>query len=187
MGVRYLVVAGQSAPGSGDRRPLPQGVERALAEQLDLQEVLGDPELHVYRNVSWAPVRAAVSGPALDAVQRSAAFFDSAATADLSSSPPALTDHSGHARAEGPVDKDSTVYLAAASSGNWSLHVAGADMPRTKAFGWANSWTVDRSGVATLSFKTPITRYGLLALQVILTVYALRRLWRWRAEERNAT
>jgi hypothetical protein len=183
MGVRYLVVAGESAPSSGDARPLPRDVERALGEQLDLQEVLADPHLHVYRNVSWAPIRTELKGPAVDAAS-SSPFFDAAATTDLTGLPPVLTDHSGYATAKGSVNPGSTIYLADASSPHWSLTVNGHDAPRAKAFGWANGFRVDQGGSATLHFNTPISRYALLAVQVGLWVMAVRRLRRWRALER---
>ncbi|MEY2458993.1 MAG: hypothetical protein QOG30_823 [Acidimicrobiaceae bacterium] len=185
MGVRYFVVQGESAPSSGDARLLPGDVERALGEQLDLQEVLADPHLHVYRNVSWAPIRTELQGPAVDAASTSP-FFDAAAATDLTGSPPVLTDHSSYATAKGSVNAGSTIYLADASSPNWTLTVDGHDASRTKAFGWANEFRVDQGGVATLHFKTPISRYVLLAIQVGLWVIAIRRLRVWRAQERTA-
>ncbi|MEY2403585.1 MAG: hypothetical protein QOD38_1136, partial [Acidimicrobiaceae bacterium] len=174
---------GESAPSSGDARLLPGDVERALGEQLDLQEVLADPHLHVYRNVSWAPIRTELKGAAIEASTRTP-FFDAAAATDLAGSPPLLTDHSGYATAKGLVNAGSVVYLGDASSPNWSLTVDGRDAARTKAFGWANEFRVDQAGSATLRFKTPISRYALLAVQVGLWAVAIRRLRRWRAEER---
>jgi GT2 family glycosyltransferase len=185
MGIRYFVVAGESAPSSGDARPLPRDVERALAEQLDLQEVLADPHLHVYRNVSWAPIRTELKGPAVEAASRSP-FFDAAAATDLTGLPAVLVDHSGYGTAKGAVNADSVIYLADASSPHWSLTVNGREVSRTKAFGWANEFRVDQAGSATLHFNTPISRYALLAVQVLLWVVAVRRLRRWRAHERAA-
>jgi hypothetical protein len=182
MGVRYFVVAGESAPGSGDVRPLPREVERALAEQLDLEAVLVDPNLHVYRNTSWAPIRTELRGAAVNAAT-SAPFFDAAAAVELSGSPPLLTDHSGYGTAKGAVNAGSVAYLADASSSHWSLTVNGHDAARAKAFGWANQFRIDESGSATLRFNTPITRYALLAIQVGLWTAAIRRLFRWRKEE----
>jgi hypothetical protein len=186
MGVRYFVVAGESAPSSGDVRELPAAVERALGEQLDLQEVLADPHLHVYRNASWAPIRTVLQGSAVDAASKSP-YFDSAAAADMSRLPPALTEHSGYATASGKVDGGSVLYLANASSARWSMAVNGRVVPRSKAFGWANQFQIDQGGSAKLHFNTPISRYGLLFIQVALWAFALRRLWRWRSQERAAT
>jgi hypothetical protein len=96
-----------------------------------------------------------------------------------------LTDHSGYATAKGAVNAGSVIYLADASSPRWSLTVNGRDAARTKAFGWANQFRVDQAGSATLRFSTPISRYALLAVQVLLWVIAIRRLRRWRTQERS--
>jgi hypothetical protein len=183
MSIRYVIVVGQLAPSSGDLRPLPAAVERALGEQLDLQSVLTDPGMHVYRNVSWAPLRTELQGAAVDASTRSA-FFDASSAVDLAGSPPLLTDRTGYATAKGHVNDGSTVYLATESSSRWSLSVDGHDATRAKAFGWANEFRVDRGGTATLRFHTPLSRYVLLAVQIGLWFVAIRRLWAWRAEER---
>jgi hypothetical protein len=184
MGVRYLVVQTASAPETGDVRPVPSAVERALAEQLDLQEVLVDPTLHVYRNVASAPIRTELRGTAVDASTQSP-FFDVAGDVDLTGSPPLLTDHTGYGYAKGAVNAGSTVYLAADASSHWSLSVDGHAAPRRSAFGWANAFRIDASGVATLRYKTPITRYALLLLQVAIWVFVLRLWWRWWRAERS--
>jgi len=185
MGIRYLIVQSESAPDSGDVRPLPADVERALAEQLDLQEVLTDPTLHVYRNVVSAPIRAELSGPAAEASAQPS-YFDAAGSVSLAGSPPLLTDHSGYTTAKGAVNADSTVYVANASSSRWSLSVGGHNVPRTTGFGWANAFHVGDAGTATLRFNTPITRYALLLVQLALWVLLIRTLWRGRRADRIA-
>jgi hypothetical protein len=172
MAVRYFVVLSQRAPGGSDLRPFPADVERALAEQLDLEEVLSDPGVHVYRNVSWAPMRTELSKEAAAASQQSP-FFDAAATVDLAGSPPLLIDSTGYAHAEGHVNGDTTMYLSAASSDRWSLTVDGHNAPRSKAFG---------NGM--LGFDTPLSRYGLLIIQAALWAAAIWALRVWRRQER---
>jgi hypothetical protein len=184
MGIRYLIVQAESAPGSDDVRPLPTEIERALAEQLDLQEVVTDPTLHVYRNVVSAPIRTELRGPAVDA-SAVPSYFDGAGSVSLAGSPPLLTDHSGYTTANGSVNADSTVYVANDSS-RWSLSVNGHDAPRTTGFGWANAFHVGETGNATLRFNTPITRYGLLLVQLALWVLLIRALWRGRGADRAA-
>jgi hypothetical protein len=183
MAVRYFVVLSQRAPGGSDLRPFPADVERALAEQLDLEEVLSDPGVHVYRNVSWAPMRTELSKEAAAASQQ-APFFDAAATVDLAGSPPLLIDSTGYAHAEGHVNGDTTMYLSAASSDRWSLTVDGHNAPRSKAFGWANSFAVPASGNGMLGFDTPLSRYGLLIIQAALWAAAIWALRVWRRQER---
>jgi len=182
MGIRYLVVQAESAPGSGDIRPLPTEIERALAEQLDLQEVLAYPTLHVYRNVVSAPLRAELHSPAIEASAQPS-YFDAAGSVSLAGSPPLLTDHSGYTTAKGAVNANSTVYVANDASSRWSLSVDGHNVPRTTGFGWANVFHVGDAGNATLRFNTPITRYGLLVVQLALWVLLIRALWRGRRDD----
>ena len=112
-------------------------------------------------------------------------FFDAAGGVSLAGSPPLLTDHTGYGYAKGAVNADSTMYLANEASSHWSLSVGGHDVPRSTAFGWANAFHVPESGIATLRFKTPITRYALLVLQMAFWGFVLRRLWAWRRQERT--
>jgi len=177
MGVRYIVVQTAAAPEREPSRPVPAELERELGQQLDLQRVLADPHVQVFRNVAWAPVRTALSPKAAPAA-RGGPFFDVVAGTDLTGSPPVLAGDAGRTTARGPLADNTTVYVANASSPHWQLTVDGRAAPRTKAFGWANSFAVDRGGNATLRFDTPIQRYGLLAVQVLLWVAALVTWWR---------
>jgi GT2 family glycosyltransferase len=179
MGVRYIVVESAAAPEGQPTRPVPPAIDRSLGEQLDLQQVLADPHVQVYRNVAWAPTRTALS-PAAAVAAGQGPYFDVAAGVDLAGSPPLLTDHSGYTSASGKVNDGTDMYLADASSSRWSLKVDGRSAPRSKAFGWANAFTVDKGGTAKLSFTTPFQRYGILLVQVALWVGAIVLLVRWR-------
>jgi hypothetical protein len=185
MGVRYIVVETAAAPADEPARPLPPAIDRSLAEQLDLQQVLADPHVQVYRNVAWAPSRTTLSPAAAEAA-KSGPFFDVIAGVDLTGSPPLLTDHEGYTTASGNTGDATNVYLASASTSHWSLQVDGKSAPRSEAFGWANAFTVDRGGAAKLRFKTPIQRYALLLVQVLLWVGAIV-LWRRARRTSRAT
>jgi hypothetical protein len=179
MGVRYIVVQAAVAPADDSPRPVSPAIDRSLAEQLDLQQVLADPHVQVYRNVAWAPTRTTLSPSAAEAA-KSGPFFDVVAGVDLTGSPQMLTDHEGHATASGNTGTATNLYLANAANSHWSLEVDGHSAPRTEAFGWANAFAIDRGGSAKLSFKTPLQRYGLLVAQVVLWVAAVLLLWRSR-------
>jgi hypothetical protein len=176
MGVRYIVVETAAAPDGATTRPLPPAVDRSLAEQLDLQQVLADPQVQVYRNAAWAPSRTTLSPPAAEAA-KAGPYFDAVAGVDLTGSPPMLTDHEGHTTASGNTGAATNLYLADAANSHWSLDVDGRTAPRTDAFGWANTFAIERGGSAKLSFKTPVQRYALLVLQVVLWIGAIL-LWR---------
>jgi hypothetical protein len=172
MGVRYIVVQSAAAPAVQPARPVPPAVDRSLAEQLDLQQVLADPHIQVYRNVAWAPSRTTLSPAAAEAA-KTGQFFDVIAGVDLTGSPPMLTDHEGYTSASGDTGAATNLYLADAATSRWSLEVDGHSAPRAEAFGWANVFAIDQGGAAKLSFKTPLQRYGLLVLQVGLWVGAV--------------
>ena len=76
------------------------------------------------------------------------------------------------------------MYLATASSDRWSLSVDGQSAPRSKAFGWANSFEVPASGNGSLGFSTPVSRYGLLAIQIAMWAAAIWALRFWRRQDR---
>jgi hypothetical protein len=179
MGVRYIVVQTAAAPTDEPTRPLPPAIDRSLAEQLDLQQVLADPHVQVYRNVAWAPIRTTLTPPAAEAA-KGRPYFDAVANVDLTGSPAMLTDHEGFTSASGNTGNATNLYLANAATSRWSLKVNGHSVPRSEAFGWANLFAIDQAGTAKLSFKTPLQRYGLLLVQIALWVGAIVLWWRLR-------
>jgi len=76
-------------------------------------------------------------------------------------------------RSSGPVPAGEVV-LAEGSSPRWRLTVDGASAPRSKALGWANGFAVAADGDGELGFRTPLFRYGALALELALWVAAAR-------------
>ena len=66
MGVRYVVVPSTQGRDGGDARPTPPvALRRAMAQQLDLARLRSSRGLVLYENLAYAPIRAAVSPPAL--------------------------------------------------------------------------------------------------------------------------
>ena len=178
MGVQYIIVVQQLAPApfSDEKRPVPPSLTRTLDEQLDLEAIEVNPALDVYRNIAWAPSRAFLPGRDVGAGEGSA-LGQSVAT-DLSGLEVALPDEVRVNTFEGPVDAGDEVYLASASSPRWQLHAGGETAERREAFGWANAFTVGGSGEATLRYRTSVTRYALLAVQVALWLVVLFALFR---------
>jgi hypothetical protein len=109
---------------------------------------------------------------------------EAAALADpgaLSAAAPVL-DPSRFARFTGDVDDQSVLYLASDYSSRWTLTVDGDEQPHRRAFDWANGYGVERTGSAVLAYETPLTRYGLLALQILLWLVVVVLVIRARAE-----
>jgi GT2 family glycosyltransferase len=179
MGVRYVVVTERAAPApfATQELPRPAGLRATLDAQLDLEPLDVPAGLTVFRNQAFYPARAVVS--AVNTPPESGGI-SAALSIDLSRARLALPDHDGHLQWSGPAEADSTVLLSAAHSDRWQLVVDGKAVPHTKPFGWANGFTVSADGDATLRFRTPILRYGILLLEVLAWLWAARTLVRVR-------
>jgi hypothetical protein len=179
MGIRYVVVPERLAPApfSDDEVPAPESLTTTLSAQLDLVPLDVPAGLTVYRNEAFMPTRAVV--PADTPIPDEGGLSASLGL-DLSSAAPALPDEDGRLRWSGPLEPETTLLHSAAASERWDLEVEGGDAERVEPFGWANGFSISGGGDATLSFSTPAVRYGLLALQVLLWLGAIRVLLRVR-------
>jgi hypothetical protein len=72
------------------------------------------------------------------------------------------------------------VLLAETPSPRWKLTVGGKGASRQAAYGVANAYRPDRAGMATLRFRTPVLRYGLLLVQLAVWALVIRTLRRFR-------
>lgn len=185
MGVQYVIVVEQLAPEpfSDETRPVPPHLTNTLNEQLDLEAIEVNPALDVYRNISWAPSRSFL--PDADLGAGDGAALAQAVAVDLTGLEVALADSVHYNKYEGPVAAGDRVYLASASSSGWQLRSGGETAERSEAFGWANAFDVGAEGDATLRFRTPATRYLLLAVQAGLWAVALFALFRGQVSTRG--
>ncbi|HVF73740.1 MAG TPA: glycosyltransferase family 2 protein [Acidimicrobiales bacterium] len=175
--VRYVVVPSKASPVDRRTRDLPPapGLVAALDAQVDLRQMESDESIRLYENASWLPARAALGNAAVDASRSRDA--DSLRTADFAGSTPVLERRRSETRFQGDVPAGSEVYLSAGSSSRWELRVRGERAERRTAFGWANAFTVDEGGSATLRYRTSPLRWAAVAIQVALWVVAVRALW----------
>lgn len=161
MGVRYLIVPSQLAPapfGGPTAEPDP-ALGDVLADQLDLVEVDLNPAMAVYRNASWAPT--VVDDAAL-------------ASVGVAGPPPApALRASGPLAYEGEVRAGTVLRLAQAASPQWRLGVEGGEQPLDDEPDWANRFTVEASGAASLGYTATGARLGFAGLQVLVWAAAL--------------
>jgi GT2 family glycosyltransferase len=170
-GIRYLVAVEGLAPRAGEsdtrglRSPLPDPLARALDAQLDLERIAGVSDaLALYRNTSWAPSRALLADD-VD-VTTGADGVEAFARLDITGSTAALEGLSANGvTARGPVPDGGRVYVGATASRDWRLDVDGGRATRADAFGWANVFTVEGGGDATLRYETPLRRRVLIIAQ----------------------
>jgi len=172
MAVRYIVIPTQTAPrDSVPPTPgIPPALTRALGSQLDLRLLPADATLAVYENTAWGPGRALVAGTVAGGVPDRLG-----GGVDLAAAKPIL-GQGGPVRFTGPVADAGTAVLAETPSARWSLEVGGRGADRTRAYGVANAFDVQRPGNGRLRFKTPILRYGLVLVQLALWVGLVRYL-----------
>ena len=173
MAVRYVVLVEERAPDrfGGQRRSVPSVLREALGAQIDLRRLQSDRALVLYENAAWAPARAALSEAAAEA--STIAGPDGALQAELAGSRAVLTKRNGVASWSGPVPSGQ-VLLSEAASSHWQLKVDGVESLRDRAFGWANSFTVDPAGPGKLQFQTSLLHRLLLLVNLAVWILVLR-------------
>ncbi|MGH9246404.1 MAG: glycosyltransferase [Acidimicrobiales bacterium] len=185
MGIRYVVVPEDAAPGQPGGYPVPDLVT-VLAEQLDLERLDLDPELHVFENADWVSERAALPADSLPSGDER--YVEAAHRAAMAGATPTLMRADGYAAWSGDVAAGE-VYLSGTASDGWELEVAtdgnATTAERRDAFGWANGFTVDEPGAATLRFRTPVSYRALLGVQVLLWLAVLLALRAAAVERRQ--
>ena len=179
MAIRYIVVpadlaTGRTNAGEAGDYPPPDDLSRAFVSQVDLRLLPTDPGVAIYENTSWGPARALLperlNGPIPTTLGPGA---------DLTGSTPLLPE-GGPIAFRGSLPGEGTVLLAETPSGRWKLTVGGKGAPRQGAYGVANAYRTDRAGSATLRFRTPVLRYGMLLVQLALWALVIRALRRFR-------
>jgi hypothetical protein len=174
LGVQYVVLPERLAP-SDDRARAPEtraAVEElagALAEQLDLERLRIERGIVVYRNLAFVPLRSVPP----DAAVLDETSVEGMAAVDLSGSERVLSANVDARAAEGRVGDATTVVQSATSSERWRLMVDGRDVERRTAYGWADAFTVDEGGRATLAYATPAGVRWLAAGQAAAWLLAL--------------
>jgi len=150
--------------------PPPSALLNTLAGQLDLRQKDIDDAYVVYENEAWIPERAML--PQAVAAASLEAGFESLVRTDLAGAKAMLPGSDGANAWTGEASAG-TVFASAPADGGWELSVDGTTMTRRPAFGWANAFTVDRAGAATLSFATPLSRLLLIGVQAVLWLVAV--------------
>ncbi len=181
MGIRYVLLVDRPAPEpfAPLEVPPPDGVESALREQLDLDQIPLAPGASLFQvDASW-PLRSDVTG--LDLPGGGAAGLAEQLAAPPVPAPPAVLGLGPGTEFTGELAGDVRVAQAVTADPGWSLRVDGAGPPaeRSDLFGWGQVFQVGAGGPATLSWATPVSSRGLqagqIAVALLLLVAVLRR------------
>ncbi len=165
-GIGEIVVLEQSAPSpsTGLVEPVPDQLEAALSEQLDLAEIDVSPGVTRLANNSVLAFASTVEAGATS----NRTLREHAATGTVPEGFFSATDASG-ARYEGRVGPDAEVYVAAPTESNWRLVTDGRAASRGPALDWALAFRPAVADAdAELSHRTPTEHQVMMGLQLLL-------------------
>jgi len=174
LGVRFIVVPVVDGAESTRDRPIaaPTGLADALARQLDLRRRYSSPDLVVYENAAWIPVRSELGESGADA-SREAGAAAIIATEVTGALPLPVPE-----RPDGTVTVgvgEGTVHLAVPYTRDWTLSVDGETVEARPAFGLTNAWDVPSGGTAELAWAVDPLHRALVSVQALawLLVFVL--------------
>lgn len=166
LSVRYIVVPVIDGAASTRSEPIatPRGLVDALSRQLDLRRRYASPDLVIFENSTWVPVRSQLTPSGALASARAGA--ESMIVEDIAGATPLGPS----ARPEQEVTFDAaqgTVHLAVPYTPRWSLATAGGPVVARPAFGLSNAYDVGTAGPATLSFDVSPIQSALVLMQLV--------------------
>jgi hypothetical protein len=180
MGVRYVALVRRPAPDGGLTREFDPQIRASLGEQLDLAVVQAEPDMLLYENQAWAPVRATV--PASTSLRAPGGDATAAALrAELQDAAPVSGPLSSS-----KVTKPGTLLFGDAYDNRWKASEGGSSLRHERAFGWSNAYRGATRGTVDLHFDGGSLRPLLLLLELALWVLAIVAWFRWRRRDRAA-
>lgn len=166
LSVRFVVVPVVDGGQSTRARPIaaPPGLVESLSRQLDLRRRFASPDLVVFENTAWVPVRSMLTEEG--ARSSNLAGASSMITADISgaSSLPAVE------RQDQSVTVDvqpGTLHLAAPFTPRWKVTVDGAEVAGRPAFGLTNAYDIPAAGRMELAFAPTLFQRIMVPLQTV--------------------
>ena len=162
LSVRYIVVpiidGGQST--RSDPIAEPAGLVEALSRQLDLRRQFASPDLVVFENTAWVPVRSVLTPAGAESSKLAGATSMIATDIGGATALPSVERANETSTAE---VAPGTVHLAVPFTTRWKLLVNGAEVAARPAFGLTTAFDVATPGLATVSYKRT-TLHSLLVL-----------------------
>jgi GT2 family glycosyltransferase len=183
LGVRYLAVPARAAPGAGATADaaVVDPLLAALARQTDLRRLVV-PDMVLYENTAWVPVRALAVPEFFAEIDRDDIAAASEATSlleavrlELAASIPVLGD--GQVDVTGDL-LPGTVLFSERYDDGWTLSQDGVELAHTPAFGTINGYVASLSAPAELEKDGVRTRQLVVAAEMVgwlVAVLVLRR------------
>jgi hypothetical protein len=162
LSVRFIIVPVIDGAQSTRDRPIaaPLGLVESLSRQLDLKRRFASPDVVIFENSSWLPVRSMLTKTGSQSSELAGA--KSMITVDIAGATPlpAVKYFDSTVRAQ---IEPGTLHLAVPFTPQWRVTVDGREVSGRPAFGLTNGYDIDTSGIATISFATS-TWHSLLVL-----------------------
>jgi hypothetical protein len=170
LGVRFVVVPiiDNATSRRDDPVEAPRGLADALASQLDLRRRYASPDLVIYENTSWIPVRSMLAAGAADASTSGGAV--SLIANDIAGATPILHSRRDEDGMASVIDAG-IVHVAVPFTSSWKLTVGGLPVAARPAFGVTTAYEVPQGGTAVLEFDTSFMRTALILVQFGLWVF----------------
>lgn len=167
LAVRYVVVPIIDGGASTRSEPIaaPRGLVVALSSQLDLRRLYASPDLVIFENTSWVPVRSelteagAASSKLAGATSMIATDIGGAAQFGSAVRPEAATSANV---------KAGTIHIAVPYTSRWELKANGSVIAARPAFGLTNAFDVPSDSYVTLSFHTSLIHMILVLVQFVV-------------------
>ena len=164
LSVRFIVVPIIDGGESTRRHPIaaPRGLTDALARQLDLRRRYASPDLVIFENTSWVPVRSQLT--AAGAESSTLAGATSMIAADISGATP----FGAGARPESSVIAEvepGTIHYSVPYTSRWTVKVGDTEIAPRPAFGLTNAYDISEKSTIELSFSSSFIHSALVLVQ----------------------
>jgi hypothetical protein len=166
LSVRYIVVPIIDGGQSTRSHPIvePSGLVEALSRQLDLRRQFASPDLVVFENTAWVPVKSVLSAAGSESSKLAGATSMIATNIGGAVSLPASD------RTDATVVGDvaaGTLHIAVPFTSRWNVTVNGSDVPARPAFGLTTAYDIATPGRAVVSYKTTSLHTLLILAQFV--------------------
>lgn len=166
LSVRFIVVPiiDGAASTRDEPVPTPRGLVDALSRQLDFRRQYSSPDLVIFENSAWIPVRSQLTAAGATASARAGA--ESMITEDIAGAKPV----GGIPRPDADVTFDAaigSVHLSVPYTPRWHATTATGPIPVRPAFGLSNAYDVAAAGTVTMSFNVSPIQTAMILAQFI--------------------
>ena len=150
--IRYVIVpvVDGAVSTTAEPLPVPAGLVDALGDQLDLATMHSPPNVVMFENRAWVPVRSVLTTVGAESSRTAGAA--SLAQSDLSGAGPVMSgaDHLDPATA---TVEAGTFHLAVAFERSWQLRLDGATISPRPAFGASMAYDLPNAGTVSVDHR----------------------------------